>query len=593
MRRFLALLALVVMVWTASAYASPAVTGKYGSPGSTLTIVDTAKGLGAGPTWAYFEDFEYDPVNGRGTPIDSTYAGNDTISYIFGDSVRTHSWQAQRFGDAGYKWTTDRLSAAMGTYSLWVDMRHGKSGSGDMSADAYFYPGRLGEKLQGTAIGNIFVSAFWKDELDTTAVDTFTTSSRTLMKVVSSAAAGNVYFPYCSTTNVADSNSTFDAMFNSTVDQFSLAAQTTRSGYSRSWKELANSWRRIDLWLKGETTAGGSDGRYYGYIDYAMVDSAANKDYGTTTTPWTGVQFNYAWTAADSLPTAKTYWDDIYIASGPQRVEIGDKITYGNCTKRYIQFPTYWSADGDSIVFTPNLGSLGDSTKAYIFIIGADGEYQNSGDTAIDSLVLTLPSISVSSDSTYFMPGGAYSLAFDNDSDDTAPTGYLATSNVTINWGDGQTTTGATSPATHTYAEEGKYRVTITGTNYYGDGSYYMNLWAYGLPDEKDPFPYAGLDLAKAEYDTKGASTYRARWWRIYPPTREVLFSLYDCVAGQGCRRVWPHSSAPGSAADTVRTIPRGTAVDIDLGDDRANAFNYRTPSTTQNDSTAVYIGWR
>jgi len=68
----------------------------------------------------------------------------------------------------------------------------------------------------------------------------------------------------------------------------------------------------------------------------------------------------------------RIYTDDIYIQVGTQsRVEIGNNATFANCTHREIQYPTAWATD--SITFTLNQGSFGNTDTVYVFVVDADG----------------------------------------------------------------------------------------------------------------------------------------------------------------------------------------------------------------------------
>jgi len=72
----------------------------------------------------------------------------------------------------------------------------------------------------------------------------------------------------------------------------------------------------------------------------------------------------------------KVYIDDPYIQVGTQaRIEIGDNVTWVNCTHREIQIPTAWSSS--SITATVNQGSFKNGDSAYLFVVDGDGNASN------------------------------------------------------------------------------------------------------------------------------------------------------------------------------------------------------------------------
>jgi hypothetical protein len=71
----------------------------------------------------------------------------------------------------------------------------------------------------------------------------------------------------------------------------------------------------------------------------------------------------------------KIYYDDVYLSSTQARVEIGDALTWENCTHREIQVPTAWSSS--SITVTVNQGSFKNGDSAYLFVVDGDGNVSN------------------------------------------------------------------------------------------------------------------------------------------------------------------------------------------------------------------------
>lgn len=79
---------------------------------------------------------------------------------------------------------------------------------------------------------------------------------------------------------------------------------------------------------------------------------------------------------AESSP----FFDDVYMAIGPSaraRVEIGDASTYGNCTNLSIATVTSWS--DTAVTATVRQGSFTNFNSAYIYVIDANGNVNQSG----------------------------------------------------------------------------------------------------------------------------------------------------------------------------------------------------------------------
>ena len=74
---------------------------------------------------------------------------------------------------------------------------------------------------------------------------------------------------------------------------------------------------------------------------------------------------------------ARVQMDDVYIDTTQARVEIGDNPTWGQCTHREIQIPSAWS--DTSITVTVNQGSFGSGSKAYLYVVDADGKVNAEG----------------------------------------------------------------------------------------------------------------------------------------------------------------------------------------------------------------------
>ncbi len=67
------------------------------------------------------------------------------------------------------------------------------------------------------------------------------------------------------------------------------------------------------------------------------------------------------------------WWDDVFVDSGRQRVEIGNNATYSLCTHREIQIPSAWAANGTSITATLNTGTFLNTDPVWLFVVDSDG----------------------------------------------------------------------------------------------------------------------------------------------------------------------------------------------------------------------------
>jgi hypothetical protein len=79
-------------------------------------------------------------------------------------------------------------------------------------------------------------------------------------------------------------------------------------------------------------------------------------------------------------PGAHIYIDDVYFARGAAaraRVEIGNASTYSASTNLSLLTPSLWTAN--SIQATVRKGSFADGTRAYLYVIDAQGNVNAQG----------------------------------------------------------------------------------------------------------------------------------------------------------------------------------------------------------------------
>lgn len=148
--------------------------------------------------------------------------------------------------------------------------------------------------------------------------------------------------------------------------------------YANIKEPVDQTWERWDQWGKESASP---DGTFNGVADGKLVLYQQNGGEGNdfeevalsdiitnasgATLHWKRVWFTGYAASGD----VDLYWDDIYIASSPARVELGDNPAWASCTHREIQPASSWAAG--SIAVTLNAGSFRSGT-AYLFVIDQD-----------------------------------------------------------------------------------------------------------------------------------------------------------------------------------------------------------------------------
>jgi len=106
-------------------------------------------------------------------------------------------------------------------------------------------------------------------------------------------------------------------------------------------KELLN---RNDIWMRSQSAGTFRDFRI-GYMD----NSHRN--------------YNYL----------SSYIDDIYVATGRARIELGNAPVFANCTRRDIQYFGNWNAATSTVEFTLRAPSFANNATAYLFVVDEAG----------------------------------------------------------------------------------------------------------------------------------------------------------------------------------------------------------------------------
>lgn len=153
-----------------------------------------------------------------------------------------------------------------------------------------------------------------------------------------------------------------------------------------------NAWNHIQ-WEVGVDDIAGTDGYYKVWLNGNQIaqDSGLNMVTNSYTFQqiWLGTYLGNAavcpkypehCTSEEMVPhdmTTTLYYDDVYIDSSLQRIEIGNAATYSACTHREIQIPSAWS--DTSVTISVNQGAHPNSSTRYLYVIDASGVVNTTG----------------------------------------------------------------------------------------------------------------------------------------------------------------------------------------------------------------------
>ncbi len=88
---------------------------------------------------------------------------------------------------------------------------------------------------------------------------------------------------------------------------------------------------------------------------------------------WSMIEFFTGMTNFNA--NSETFIDDCYLANAWNRVEIGDRAAYDNCSHREIQPIVQWLDNSISIIF--NQGSFQEGEQVYLFVVDVNGNISN------------------------------------------------------------------------------------------------------------------------------------------------------------------------------------------------------------------------
>lgn len=142
-------------------------------------------------------------------------------------------------------------------------------------------------------------------------------------------------------------------------------------------------WHRMEAYLLAGSAANGALGTWE--LNATLPRRQLGYQTGLTTVHagdyWDTIGMPaYGRGGQHSNPLTKTYYDDIYVATGPAaraRVEIGNAATYNASTNMTVLTPASWSAS--AITATVRQGSFVDGEQAYLYVTDAAGSVNTNG----------------------------------------------------------------------------------------------------------------------------------------------------------------------------------------------------------------------
>ncbi len=138
-------------------------------------------------------------------------------------------------------------------------------------------------------------------------------------------------------------------------------------------------WDRRELWIR----IGDNPGQRFKLWENAqqIVNYASPSDFPGGSGPYLGDDGTFQYFGLGfylrSGSDGVTQFDNVYIDNTQARVEIGNAVTWTGCTHREIQNPTAWS--DTSVSVTVSQGSFLNGSKAYIYVIDANGNVNSQG----------------------------------------------------------------------------------------------------------------------------------------------------------------------------------------------------------------------
>lgn len=148
---------------------------------------------------------------------------------------------------------------------------------------------------------------------------------------------------------------------------------------AKIWSGTINTWNRWEYWITlntNPTCVMGStcDGKRYEWIDSQLNFSDDKYYWQNNGGLYNAFFLGYMHGSSDGIPDAgQAYFDDLYVASSPARLELCDSSTWSTRSHCEVQLSTSWAGDGTSIGFTLNQGAFNYGDNAYLYVIDENG----------------------------------------------------------------------------------------------------------------------------------------------------------------------------------------------------------------------------
>ena len=489
MKRTLFVLAGILLVGAASVlFGAVAMTSHSGHPPNTVVLGGSGYGTTYPSTayWTGFEEVTPGLVLGRS----GTSAARFLPDQLFGTKATNGFWRDQ----------ADSLNAVDGaTYSrAYVSGGAARfNGNGlEISANQTQSDSLCSLVQLDLAANNAGVESFYLDFwFRATAADT---------TILGTGVGANTLSKFCLATIVGQNSANTYDLFRVEAANDSLRGHTSARYYGQDLASASNDrlndiingqWHRVAVFLESESNQAGNtkDGKMKVWVDGAMADSSAAVDWPNATSGWYAVKLLPVLTE-DPARNWVFDFDSIYAAAGhattvdasaAARVCLGNKITFGNCTKLIVQPVTAWS---NTAITFPVRGDFAATDKAYVFVTTTTQLGGISTDKAVDSLKVVIPPLTAGADSVAYM-GQSKTWKVIDAADNGGlllwnSGGYDAPNQThrgtTIEWGDGAITkvgpSAADTTSTHTYKTAGTYRLITRILSDAGEGMNATNM---------------------------------------------------------------------------------------------------------------------
>jgi len=338
---------LLVSFWPQSILAQPVISGVGGNVEHGETLQLTGLDFGAGSTILAWDDFESGTV---GTPLDDQYP---VAGYQWG--VLWRHWDNDPEHDIIYS-NVNSYSGLQSARVWWKRYSMLAMGWANRGPFPEFYMSFLryhdprnpdGSPYTGCPDGFNFKLFYWYS--NSSPQEMFRT-----MAILDNCGGWAMNF----SSGIPGRNGNIDFL----------------PGQGLSYAASTFIWQRWEIYQKQESSPPNSDdGEVECTIDFEERIDAS----GLNTTSlsgdqswWTDLRLGHMHQGYQSC-VARSYYDDVFMATSRARVELGDQPVFSQCTKRDIQYHVDWS--GGEIDFVLHCPSFSPDEEAYLFVVDRDG----------------------------------------------------------------------------------------------------------------------------------------------------------------------------------------------------------------------------